>query len=257
AGRLDGLRMQAFGERRREYNVEYRIVLPGRGVRWIESRSLISYDGDGKAQRVIGVNIDVTDRKRTEVALQASEAKFAGILAIAGDAILSIDAQHRITLFNEAAEKVYGYSQAEALGQPIDLLIDCLGSEPDIARRVGDRQEVIGLRKNGEEFPAEVSISKLVGVGGQRYYTVVMRDISDRKRAEQALAERNAQLDLAHRTARVGCYSYDISSKTMRLSRASAASQGLSGSTIVLTSEQFFARVHRDEVQRVREEYDR
>src|SRR5215467_715660 len=162
-GRLDGLRSQAFCERRREYNVEYRILLPGRGVRWIESRSFISYDGNGNALRVIGVNIDVTDRKRTEVAFQASEAKFAGILAIAGDAIISIDTNHRITLFNEAAEKVYGYSQAEMLGQPIDLLIpmrfqaehqrqiEQFTSAPDVTRRVGS-QEVIGLRKSGKEF---------------------------------------------------------------------------------------------------------
>src|SRR5262249_30004114 len=179
-GRLEGLRSHAFGARGREYNVEYRIVLPDRGVRWIESRSFISYDSDGNAQRVIGVNIDVTDRKRTELALQASEAKFAGILAIAGDAIVSVDATHRITLFNEAAERVFGYAQAQVLGQPIDHLIptrfrtahrsqiEQFASGPDIARRDGERQEVMGLRKNGEEFPAEASISKL-DVGGERY----------------------------------------------------------------------------------------
>jgi PAS domain S-box-containing protein len=65
-GRLDGLRSQNFSDRRGEYNVEYRIVLPNRGVRWIESRSFISYDGDGNAQRVVGVDIDVTGRKRAE-----------------------------------------------------------------------------------------------------------------------------------------------------------------------------------------------
>jgi PAS domain S-box-containing protein len=64
--RVDGLRSHAFGERGREYNVEYRIVLPDRGVRWIESRSFISYDSNGNAQRVIGVNIDVTERRRAE-----------------------------------------------------------------------------------------------------------------------------------------------------------------------------------------------
>jgi two-component sensor histidine kinase len=65
-GRLEELRRQGFAERRREYNADYRIVLPDRGVRWIESRSFISYDGDGNAQRVVGVNIDVTERKRAE-----------------------------------------------------------------------------------------------------------------------------------------------------------------------------------------------
>src|SRR5215471_12647011 len=235
-GRLEGLRSHAFGERGREYNVEYRIVLLDRGVRWIESRSFISYDGDGNAQRVVGINIDITERKRTELALQASEAKFAGILAIAGDAIVSIDAYHRITLFNEAAEKVYGYSQTEVLGQRIDLLIPAqfraehqigrFASGPDIAGRVGERQEVIGLRKNGEEFPAEASVSKL-DVGGERYYTVVMRDISDRRRAELALAERNTQLELASKSARVGSFSLDFSTGIVKLTPGCAAIYGL------------------------------
>jgi PAS domain S-box-containing protein len=64
--RLDGVRSQAFEQRRGEFAIEYRNILPKRGVRWIESRSLIFYDGDGRPQRLVGVNIDITERKRTE-----------------------------------------------------------------------------------------------------------------------------------------------------------------------------------------------
>jgi PAS domain S-box-containing protein len=131
----------------------------------------------GRARRVVGVNIDVTERKRTELALQASEAIFAGILAIAGDAIVSIDANQRITPFNDAAERLFGYSRDEILEQPIDLLIPArfrpahqqhvqhFTTGPDIPRRMAEQQEVAGRRKNGEEF-----------------YTVVLRDITERKR---------------------------------------------------------------------------
>ena len=258
-GRLEGLRCHAFQERGHEYNVEYRIVLPDRGVRWIESRSFISYDGDGNAQRVIGINIDITERKRTELALQASEAKFAGILAIAGDAIVSIDANHRITLFNRAAERVYGYSQAEMLGQPIKLLIPTrfhaehqrqigrFAAGPDIARRVGERQEVVGLRKNGEEFPAEASVSML-DVGDERYYTVVMRDISDRKRSELALAERNTQLELASKSARVGSFSVDFSTGIVKLTPGCAAIYGLPEGTIEASSDELRKLVHPEDL---------
>jgi PAS domain S-box-containing protein len=65
-GRLDGLRNQTFAERGHEYYSEYRIVLPDRRVRWIESRSFISYDVKGNARRVVGVNIDVTKRRELE-----------------------------------------------------------------------------------------------------------------------------------------------------------------------------------------------
>src|SRR5262245_8636894 len=267
-GRLDGLRSQAFGERGRVYNVEYRIILPNRGVRWIESRSFISYDRDGNAQRVIGVNIDVTDRKRTELALQASEAKFAGILAIAGDAIVSIDANHRITLFNEAAEKVYGYTQAEMLGQLIDLLIPArfraahrsqieqFVSGPDIARPGGERHEVMGLRKNGEEFPAEASISSLE-IGGQRYYTVVMRDISDRKRAELALAERNTQLELASKSARVGSFSVDFLTGVVKLTPGCAAICGLPEGMLEASREELRKLIHPADLPQLEVQRDR
>jgi two-component sensor histidine kinase len=63
---LDRVRSQAFEQRRSEFSLEYRNILPNRGVRWIESRSLIVYDSDGHPQRLIGVNIDITERKRAE-----------------------------------------------------------------------------------------------------------------------------------------------------------------------------------------------
>src|SRR5262249_518336 len=71
--RVEGLRRRAFRDRVCEYNVEYRIVSPDRGARWIESRSFISYNANGCAQRVIGVNIDVTERKKTEGLLNESK----------------------------------------------------------------------------------------------------------------------------------------------------------------------------------------
>ncbi len=81
--------------------------------------------------------------------------------------------------------------------------------------------------------------------------------ITERKKAEQILAERNAQLDLAHRAARVGSYTYDIQAKTMRIARASAAIYGLSHSTVEITAQQWFARVHRDDILRLQTEYIR
>jgi len=84
----------------------------------------------------------------------------------------------------------------------------------------------MGLRKDGEEFQAEASISKLE-IGGERYYTVVMRDITDRKRAELALAERNTQLELASKTARIGSFSVDFSTGVVKLTSGCATIYGL------------------------------
>jgi PAS domain S-box-containing protein len=139
---------------------------------------------------------DITERKHAEQALRLSEAKFSGIVSIAADAIISIDEDQRITMFNEGAERIFGYSKTEVMGKPLDTLIPerfraihrkhvaRFATGPATARRVGGRETpILGLRKNGEEFPADTTISKL-DVGGKRLMTVALRDISDLKRIE-------------------------------------------------------------------------
>ncbi|MBD2309043.1 response regulator [Chroococcidiopsis sp. FACHB-1243] len=139
---------------------------------------------------------ELNERQRTQAALQNSQALFAGIVAIADDAIISIDSNQRITLFNSGAERIFGYSAAEAIGQPLDLLlpkrfaaahrqhVDEFGQSPNLARRMGERREIYGCRKDGTEFPAEASISKL-NLGGETVYTVYLHDVSDRKQIER------------------------------------------------------------------------
>ena len=149
---------------------------------------------------IVGVLVearDVTRRVRSENALRASQAIFAGILNIAVDAIISIDEAQRIVHFNHGAEQIFGYEAAEAIGLPLDLLLPerfrgthasfvvAFGKSGEQARRMGHRREIFGLRRNGEEFPAEASISKL-DTPGQRLYTVVLRDITERRRVEQS-----------------------------------------------------------------------
>jgi len=138
------------------------------------------------------------ERKRAEDAVRAAKARFEGILEIAQDAIISVDSNQRIILFNQGAEKVFGYAQAEVIGSPLDLLlpqrfedlhrkhIEDFARSPDVARTMGQRREVSGRRKDGGEFPAEASISKL-DLGGALVFTVILRDITERKRAEQRL----------------------------------------------------------------------
>ncbi|MFZ5471405.1 MAG: ATP-binding protein, partial [Myxococcota bacterium] len=112
------------------------------------------------------------------------------------DAIIAVDEQHRIVIFNEGAEKIFGYSKAEAMGAPLDLLIpqrlraahrqhvERFATGPETARRMGERGlAIIGLRKNGEEFPADAAISKLE-IGGTRILTVALRDVTAQKRVE-------------------------------------------------------------------------
>jgi len=129
--------------------------------------------------------------------LHSAEAAFRAIIEIAADAIITTDSQQRVISFNKGAEEIFGWPTSEIIGQPLDVLlphrfrnahsrhVEQFGEGPVSARRMGERRQISGLRRNGEEFPAEASISKL-DFEGERYYTVVLRDVSDRKRSELA-----------------------------------------------------------------------
>ena len=115
---------------------------------------------------------ELDERQRTQSALRVSQARFAGILDIADDAIISVDVNQRITLFNQGAEKIFGYTATEVMGQPLDLLLPLrytqvhhqhvvqFASSSGKAPRMGERREIFARRKDGTEFPAEASISK-------------------------------------------------------------------------------------------------
>ncbi len=135
------------------------------------------------------------ERVHAEEELRLSEAKFSGIIAISADAIVSTDEEQRIVTFNDGAEKVFGYRKDEVLGAPLDILIperfravhrehmDRFGQEAAMARQATGRP-VIGLRKNGEEFPVQGTISWLE-VGGRKVFTMTMRDVTEQKRREK------------------------------------------------------------------------
>ncbi|MDP2341798.1 MAG: PAS domain S-box protein [Deltaproteobacteria bacterium] len=152
-------------------------------------------DPDGVPLSFVVQIEDVTERRRLEDKLRLAEARSSGIVAISADAIISVDEDQRITMFNEGAEKIFGYSKAEAIGEPLDLLIPerlravhrqhvgSFAGGPRAARQMGERREILGLRKNGEEFPAAAAISKL-DVGGRPVLTVALRDITEQRRIE-------------------------------------------------------------------------
>ncbi|HVC10145.1 MAG TPA: PAS domain S-box protein [Burkholderiales bacterium] len=142
---------------------------------------------------------------RARIEVDDAQARLAAVVDSAMDAMISVDEQQRIVLFNRAAEKVFGYSLEQALGMPLERLlparyraahrgyIEHFAHTGTTSRRMGDATVLWGLRADGEEFPIEASISQL-NEHGRRFYTVILRDVTLRKQYEDRLKRQQDEL---------------------------------------------------------------
>jgi len=177
--------------------VEERLQVNGREYTFLGTKTLYR-NRAGMPTGIIGIAHDITERVQIERALWRSQQHMAGIVALSTDAIISIDAQQCICLFNRAAEEIFGYKAADILGQPLNLLIP--GSlHAAHTRHVQEFQAgvntvnatamrgiVPGLRRDGTEFPLEGSISKIM-VDGAAILTVCLRDMTEPLRVQEQL----------------------------------------------------------------------
>ena len=153
--------------------------------------------GDG-ADQCIALALPLIERRTSAEVLRASEARLAGIIASVTDAIVTIDAERRIVVFNAAAERMFRCSAAEALGQKIDRFIPerfhagqaeqiRFNEDDDRLRHGGPSGTLVWRRSDGEEFSIEVSITQAEAVG-QTLHTIVLRDVTERQRVEEERA---------------------------------------------------------------------
>jgi PAS domain S-box-containing protein len=163
-------------------------------------------DPSGQIIGVVLIFRDVTEQRRAERELQASEARKSAILETALDCIITMDHEGKVVEFNPAAEKTFGYSRAEVVGQVLaDFIIPpslreshrngmahylATGEGPILGKRL----ELPALRADGTEFPVELAITR-ISTEGPPLFTAYLRDIAERKRAEQ---HRNVRLAVTH-----------------------------------------------------------
>ncbi len=194
---------------RGEEKVMTELTLSGDGARRAQLLSIPPPNGVRQRESFGAALIDVTERQRAEEAKRESEDRMVGIINSAMDAVISVDEGQRVILFNAAAERMFGYSAAEMIGQPISRLIPerfrasheghirRFTVTGETTRAMGALGAVSGLRRDGNEFPIEASISQLEA-GGQKLFTVILRDITARKQTEERLIEQAALLDQSH-----------------------------------------------------------
>jgi len=171
----------------------------------VASRWSIQRDEFGAPTAILEINRDITDRKRAEAALSESEGRLAGVIASAMDSIITVDDQQRIVLFNCAAEKMFRCPELEAIGQPITRFIPQrfhgahaghihkFGETGVTNRAMGLKNVLWALRADGQEFQIEASISQAV-TGGKKLFTVILRDVTERVQAEEAVRDAQARM---------------------------------------------------------------
>ena len=173
---------------------------------FVEVSSAPVFDKTGEVVRIVESCRDITERKQAEEALESNERKLRTITDSALDAVIMIDSAGNVAYWNPAAEAIFGYSSEEILGQGVHAILTPLQYREAASQgflrfalsgqgaAIGKTLELTALRKDGTEFPIEISVNA-IGQGGSWWAVAVLRDITERKQAEREIQEYAAALE--------------------------------------------------------------
>ncbi|MFD9701385.1 MASE1 domain-containing protein [Lentzea sp. NPDC059081] len=186
-------------------DVEHRLDVADGSVRWLHRRIAVVLDTAGDPVRLVETAQDITAARAALRQARNSEQRTQTLLDCVPDAIVGITARGHISLTNAPARELFGYSEQEMQGQPVEFLLPhrlrdrheehrdgYLSHSPPVARPMGVGHALVGMRKSGSEFPVDVSLRPLTGSGaelGQAVVVAAIRDVTERKRADDAMRE--------------------------------------------------------------------
>ncbi len=193
------------------YSAEFRVVYPNGDLHWIAAKGEFRYSAKGEPERMTGTAIDITDQKQLKTELIESQGRICAIVESSADAIISKNLDGIILSWNTAAQRLFEYTEQQAIGQPITMLIpeEILDEEREILRSIKDGKridhyETIRVTKSGRILHVSLTVSPVRDASGTIVgASKIARDITEQKRAEQGLhkSEERFRLFMDHSPA--------------------------------------------------------
>ncbi|WP_027546566.1 sensor protein FixL [Bradyrhizobium sp. WSM2254] len=206
--------VKRVSERGGGFDVSFRVASASNGGQWIRARAGLIRDEAGTARHLSGIFLDIDEEKQVEEALRTRETHLRSILHTIPDAMIVIDGHGIIQLFSTAAERLFGWSELEAIGQNVNILMP----EPDRSRHdsyisryrttsdphiIGIGRIVTGKRRDGTTFPMHLSIGEMQS-GGEPYFTGFVRDLTEHQQTQARLQELQSELVHVSRLSAMG-----------------------------------------------------
>jgi len=206
--------IQRVSERGGGFDVSFRVAGASNAGRWIRARAGLIRDEAGAARHLSGIFLDIDEEKQVEGALRTRETHLRSILHTIPDAMIVIDGHGIMQLFSTAAERLFGWSEHEAIGQNVKILMP----EPDRSRHdsyisryrstsdphiIGIGRIVTGKRRDGTTFPMHLSIGEMQS-GGEPYFTGFVRDLTEHQQTQARLHELQSELVHVSRLSAMG-----------------------------------------------------
>jgi len=225
-----------------EYSIEAKMKHKSGQWVWVySSGKVVSWTEDHKPSRMVGIHLEITDRKNAESALAKSEAQSRGIFDSVADGIISLNSEGCITALNPAGEKIFQYNNRDIIGKSITSLMPEPYRAPHTEafhtfQKVGEGAiinkviEVEGLRSDGSIFPLELAISE-VKVENEYHFTAMMRDISERKTIEKQQNQQHELIQIKLNVAETLAEQMPMAKRSIKAFRSILTLQFLSGLT--------------------------
>src|ERR1700746_1818040 len=227
--------LQVAKEKHEDFGEDVRVVWRDGTTHWLRSRGRFHYAANGEPERSVGISLDITQRKQAEEALL----RYAAIVESSEDAILSVTLDGVIATWNAGAQRMFGYTENEAIGKPVTIIVP--PERPDEENKIletlraGGRIEqfeTVRVSKMGKRIDVSLSISPIkdststtIGSAGME------RDISDLKRRDEALRGSEERMRLAQQAASMGSFDCDVQAQKITWTAELEALYGLAPGT--------------------------